>query len=111
MKVRRTGGRREVSKMGGVSYHVKRSARRFLALFTNLVASYPEPIGVANLLSLSWAAQGVYVVTKLGIPDLLQSGPKNIDELAAATQTPQRAIESVNARISRVWLVRLHRAG
>jgi ubiquinone/menaquinone biosynthesis C-methylase UbiE len=34
-----------------------------------------------------WISQSLYVVTKLGIPDLLAGGPKTAEELAAATST------------------------
>lgn len=34
-----------------------------------------------------WISRAVYVIAKLGIPDLLQSGPKSVDELAKATET------------------------
>lgn len=70
-----------------LSYRAKRGIRRFLSLFTNLVASYPEPIAVSSLLSMSWAAQGVYAVTQLGIPGLLESGPRTVEELAEATRS------------------------
>lgn len=34
-----------------------------------------------------WISRAVYVIAKLGIPDLLKSGPKTAGELAASTQT------------------------
>ena len=32
-------------------------------------------------------SQAIYVVTQLGIPDLLADGPREIDELARATES------------------------
>jgi len=34
-----------------------------------------------------WMSRAVHVLAKLGIPDLLQSGPKSVEELAQATET------------------------
>ena len=34
-----------------------------------------------------WMSRALYVLAKLGIPDLLQSGPKSVEELAQATET------------------------
>ena len=40
-----------------------------------------------QIISGFWISRAVYVIGKLGIPDLLQSGPKTADELATATNT------------------------
>ena len=40
-----------------------------------------------QIISGFWISRAVYVIGKLGIPDLLQSGPKTAAELAAATDT------------------------
>ena len=40
-----------------------------------------------QIISGFWISRSVYVIGKLGIPDLLQSGPKTAEELAAATNT------------------------
>ena len=40
-----------------------------------------------QIISGFWISRSVYVIGKLGIPDLLQTGPKTAEELAAATQT------------------------
>jgi SAM-dependent methyltransferase len=47
----------------------------------------PAPIQMLQIISGFWISRAVYVIGKLGIPDLLQSGPKTAEELAAATQT------------------------
>lgn len=39
-----------------------------------------------QIISGFWISRGVYVIAKLGIPDLLKSGPKTAEELAAATK-------------------------
>ena len=40
-----------------------------------------------QIISGFWISRAVYVIGKLGIPDLLQSGPKTAAELATATKT------------------------
>src|SRR5215213_9811401 len=40
-----------------------------------------------QIISGFWISRAVYVIGKLGIPDLLQSGPSTAEELASATQT------------------------
>jgi len=39
-----------------------------------------------QIISGFWISRGVYVIAKLGIPDLLKSGPKTAEELAEATK-------------------------
>jgi hypothetical protein len=39
-----------------------------------------------QIISGFWISRGVYVIAKLGIPDLLKSGPKTAEELAVATK-------------------------
>ena len=38
-----------------------------------------------RLIGSSWIAQGCYVMARLGVPDLLKSGPRGAEELAAST--------------------------
>ena len=38
-----------------------------------------------QIISGFWISRAVYVIAKLGIPDILKSGPKTADELASAT--------------------------
>ena len=40
-----------------------------------------------QIISGFWISRAVYVIAKLGIPDLLKSGPKTAEELASATST------------------------
>jgi ubiquinone/menaquinone biosynthesis C-methylase UbiE len=63
----------------------------------------PPPMAMLQLISGFWISRCIYVTAKLGIPDLLNDGPKTAEELAAATNThPQslfrllRALAAVN---------------
>ena len=47
----------------------------------------PPQVAMLQLISGFWISRAVYVIAKLGIPDLLATGPKTSDELAAATNT------------------------
>ena len=40
-----------------------------------------------QIISGFWISRAVYIIAKLGIPDLLKSGPKTADKLASATNT------------------------
>ncbi|HJP91991.1 MAG TPA: methyltransferase [Pyrinomonadaceae bacterium] len=45
------------------------------------------PVQMLQIISGFWISRAVYVIAKLGIPDILKSGPKTAEELAAATKT------------------------
>ena len=47
----------------------------------------PVPEQILQIVTNFWTSRAVYVFAKLGIPDLLASGPKTADELATATKT------------------------
>src|ERR1041385_326864 len=47
----------------------------------------PVPEQILQIITNFWTSRAVYVFSKLGIPDLLASGPKTAGELAAATKT------------------------
>jgi hypothetical protein len=47
----------------------------------------PVPEQIIQIITNFWSSRAVYVFSKLGIPDLLASGPKTADELAEATKT------------------------
>lgn len=47
----------------------------------------PVPEQILQIITSFWNSRAVYVFTKLGIPDALASGPKTVEELAAATKT------------------------
>jgi methyltransferase family protein len=46
----------------------------------------PLPEQILQIITNFWSSRAVYVFAKLGIPDLLKSGPKTVEELAAATK-------------------------
>lgn len=46
----------------------------------------PAAEQMLQIISGFWISRAVYVIAKLGIPDLLKSGPKTADELATATK-------------------------
>jgi hypothetical protein len=48
--------------------------------------------------------QALYVVAKLGIADLLASGPRNVSQLAAATQTSERSLYRVLRSLAAVGI-------
>ena len=54
---------------------------------SNQTPETPAPVQMLQIISGFWISRAVYVIGKLGIPDLLQSGPKTAEELAAATKT------------------------
>src|ERR1044072_8230186 len=47
----------------------------------------PAPEQMLQIISGFWISRAVYVIAKLGIPDLLKFGPKTAAELASATGT------------------------
>jgi len=51
-----------------------------------LVNEQPANVQMLQIISGFWISRGVYVIAKLGIPDLLKSGPKTAEELAEATK-------------------------
>src|ERR1043165_96788 len=46
----------------------------------------PVPEQILQIITNFWSSRAVYVFAKLGIPDLLKSGPKTVEELAAGTK-------------------------
>lgn len=46
----------------------------------------PASEQMLQIISGFWTSRAVYAIAKLGIPDLLKSGPKTAEELAAATK-------------------------
>ncbi|HEY5404207.1 MAG TPA: methyltransferase dimerization domain-containing protein, partial [Pyrinomonadaceae bacterium] len=47
----------------------------------------PPQVAMLQLISGFWISRAVFVIAKLGIPDLLATGPKTSDELATSTNT------------------------
>ena len=52
-----------------------------------LVNEQPANVQMLQIISGFWISRGVYVIARLGIPDLLKSGPRTAEELAEATNT------------------------
>src|SRR5690348_15057563 len=55
---------------------------------------------LARMLTSHWITQGLYAAAKLGLPDLLAKGPKNVSELAAATSTNPDALSRLLRAVS-----------
>ena len=47
----------------------------------------PAPAQMLQIISNFWTSRALYITTRLGIPDLLKSGPKTTAELAESTKT------------------------
>jgi ubiquinone/menaquinone biosynthesis C-methylase UbiE len=58
-----------------------------------------------QLISGFWISRAIYVVAKLGIPDLLASGPKTSVELASATGTHARSLQRIMRALLSVGVV------
>jgi hypothetical protein len=54
---------------------------------TNQTPETPAQVQMLQIISGFWISRAVYVIGKLGIPDLLAAGPKTAAELALATKT------------------------
>lgn len=50
------------------------------------VTEQPASFQMLQIISGFWISRAVYAIAKLGIPDLLKSGPKTAEELASATK-------------------------
>ena len=50
------------------------------------VNEQPASLQMLQIISGFWISRAVYAIAKLGIPDLLKSGPKTTEELASATK-------------------------
>ena len=47
----------------------------------------PAQVQMLQIISGFWISRAVYVIGKLGIPDLLTSGPKTAEELASVNHS------------------------
>ena len=54
-----------------------------------------------------WTSRAVYIVAKLGIADLLQSGPKTAEELAQATETDPSSLYRIMRALASVGLFQI----
>ncbi|HEU4509820.1 MAG TPA: methyltransferase [Pyrinomonadaceae bacterium] len=58
-----------------------------------------------QIISGFWISRAVYVIAKLGIPDLLKSGPKTAEELAGATKMHAPSLYRVLRALASVGVV------
>lgn len=61
-----------------------------------------------QIISGFWISRAVYVIAKLGIPDLLKSGPKTAEELANATKIHAPSLFRVLRALASVGVVSSH---
>ena len=50
------------------------------------VNEQPATFQMLQIISGFWVSRAIYAIAKLGIPDLLKTGPKTAAELASATK-------------------------
>jgi hypothetical protein len=62
---------------------------------TNHETEVPPQVAMLKLISGFWISRAVYVIAKLGIPDLIGDQPRTTEELAQATQTNAVALARV----------------
>jgi SAM-dependent methyltransferase len=65
----------------------------------------PAPVQMLQIISGFWISRAVYVIAKLGIPDLLKSGPKTAAELAQATKTHAPSLFRIMRALASVGIV------
>ena len=58
-----------------------------------------------QIISGFWISRAVYVIAKLGIPDLLKSGPKTAEELASATKMHAPSLYRILRALASVGVV------
>jgi hypothetical protein len=58
-----------------------------------------------QIISGFWISRAVYVIAKLGIPDILNSGPKTAEELASATNTDAPSLYRVLRALASVGVI------
>jgi hypothetical protein len=59
-----------------------------------------------QIISGFWISRAVYVIARLGIPDILKTGSKNADELASATNTHARSLHRLLRALASVGVLR-----
>ncbi len=62
----------------------------------------PPEMAMLQMTSGYWISQSIYAAAKLGIPDLLKSGPKSCEELASSTGTKARSLYRVMRALAQV---------
>jgi len=69
------------------------------------VDQLPVPAQILQIVTNFWSSRAVYVFAKLGIPDLLKSGPKTTDELASETKMHAPSLYRVLRALSSIGFV------
>jgi len=64
----------------------------------------PAPPPLTSMLTGYWISQSAYVAAKLGIADLLQAGPRTVEQLAATTDTNADALYRLLRALASVGL-------
>jgi hypothetical protein len=55
----------------------------------------PPQVSILQLISGFWISRALYIIAKLGIPDLIAEQPRGVDELAQATDTHSGALARI----------------
>ena len=66
----------------------------------------PAPAQMLQIISNFWMSRALYVVAKLGIPDLLKSGPKTTEELAESTEMHAPSLYRLLRALASVGIVK-----
>lgn len=65
----------------------------------------PAPAQILQIITNFWTCRAVYVIAKLGIADLLKSGPKSAEELAESTGTHSSSLYRVLRAVASVGIL------
>ena len=65
----------------------------------------PAAAQILQFITNFWSSRAVYVIAKLGIPDLLKSGPKTAEELASATKMHAPSLYRVLRALASIGVV------
>ena len=71
----------------------------------------PASLQMLQIISGFWTSRAVYALAKLGIPDLLKSGPKTAEELATETKTHAPSLFRVLRALVSVGILRSAEGG
>ena len=71
----------------------------------------PAAVEMLKIISGFWISRAVYVIAKLGIPDILKSGPKTANELASATNVHAPSLYRLLRALASVGIVTAEQEG
>ena len=75
---------------------------------SNQTPEQPAQVQMLQIISGFWISRAIYVIAKLGIPDLLKSGPKTAEELASATKMHAPSLYRILRALASVGVVTSH---